>query len=671
MSEDGPLRTPREKEPGDRAAHLHLFDDLKRRRGGPIAWLGRHPGLLVFLLLAAAAPFAYRAIWMSPADLPAVPSPGVVPAPGEEATGAARFRKGLTPLPEAVLSAPVGAAQVLTVRAIGPDGLPITGAPVRFNVSEGVGELDVDSALTDGAGLAATTLSLPARPGRVSVVARLTASDLPGTTFTVDALAGAPTRVTMVSGDRQEAAAGALLQERLSVRVTDPTGNPVSDVEVRFRVVSGDGMVAPSRIRTDSAGEASAFWRLGAANGEQRVAALAPEADSEFLTFTATARGEAPADTPAETAAEMAPEPADPPQTNDSLDEGADMATGPAPMEPVRVLTEPFAVGGNFVCAIPGGDVSCRGANDRGQRAAGTGTGFAALTAGLAHACALTAAGEASCWGANESGQLGDGSRTDRGAPVPVSTELLFSTVVAGGSHTCGLVADGRALCWGRNLNGQLGDGSRDDRPTPRRAITGRTFVRLVAGWNHTCGSSAIGETYCWGLNDHGQLGDGSHVDRLAPTPVLSGTLASVVAGSAHTCGIRGDQVLCWGDNGFGQLGDGSTEQRNVPTPVRGLPGAPRELAAGAVSTCALLDDGSVYCWGQNLHGQLGDGTTENASRPQRVSGRHAFRSIYSGGALVCGFAEDGLDYCWGLNQSGQLGDGSRVSRSVPTRVGG
>jgi alpha-tubulin suppressor-like RCC1 family protein len=83
------------------------------------------------------------------------------------------------------------------------------------------------------------------------------------------------------------------------------------------------------------------------------------------------------------------------------------------------------------------------------------------------------------------------------------------------------------------------------------------------------------------------------------------------------------------------------------------------------------MADGSVDCWGQNVHGELGDGTRQSRPTPVPVAGDLSFRSIYAGGALTCGFADDGGQYCWGLNQSGQLGDGTRESRSVPTRVGG
>jgi alpha-tubulin suppressor-like RCC1 family protein len=94
-------------------------------------------------------------------------------------------------------------------------------------------------------------------------------------------------------------------------------------------------------------------------------------------------------------------------------------------------------------------------------------------------------------------------------------------------------------------------------------------------------------------------------------------------------------------------------------------------LAAGANHTCAILSDRTAYCWGQNLHGQLGNGTTQNQNTPVAVGGGIEFLSLHAGGAVTCAFSRDGAEYCWGLNSDGQLGDGSQTSRSSPVRVGG
>jgi alpha-tubulin suppressor-like RCC1 family protein len=432
---------------------------------------------------------------------------------------------------------------------------------------------------------------------------------------------------------------GDLLPDRLFVQVTDESGNPVPNAEVRFSVEMGEGVTAPTQTRTDPNGRASALWRLGTMVGAHRLSATATDAGAS-VTFSAT-----------------------------GLDQPSD-GDEDRPLEATAVTVQArrFVVGGSHVCRIAGGSVSCRGGNDRGQTSGDGADGFVSLTAGAAHTCGLDASGFASCWGANERGQLGDGTRNDRGQPTRLRTELRFSTLVAGAAHTCGLAGGGVPFCWGLNLNGQLGDGSRNDQTTPTTAGSGITFVSLASGWNHTCGLTSNGNAFCWGLNNQGQLGDGARLDRLVPN-IVRGAVESLVAGASHTCGISENQVLCWGGNTNGQVGDGTNEDRTTPTPVAGLPGRPTALAAGAVHTCALVAGGSAYCWGQNLSGQLGDGSTQNRSRPVQVAGDLRFSEIHAGGAETCAVTTDGVQYCWGLNQSGQLGDGTRVSRSTPTRV--
>ncbi len=460
--------------------------------------------------------------------------------------------------------------------------------------------------------------------------------------------AGPPARVRAVGGNGQSATVGTALPRRVVVQVTDDGGNPVSGTEVRFEVVVGGGTVFPSRAVTDSLGIASSRWRLGQPAGSQSVVALVPNAQDALLTFNAVGLA----------IVEPEPEP-----------EEEEEAVEPPPTTLI-VRTDFYSVGGSLVCTLRSGSASCRGADDRGQRGNGVSLGLRAIAAGVSHVCGLGQDGAAYCWGANDSGQLGDASRTDRSQPQTVATDLRFSTLAAGLSHTCGLVADGQVACWGRNLNGQLGDGSRQDRAVPQLSAGGVRFRTLTAGWNHTCGLTDTNEVYCWGLNSEGQIGDGSRLDRLEPTRVAA-SFSALSAGSGHTCGVSFGQVRCWGDNAFGQLGDGSTSDRANPVVVTGLEGSARSVAAGAVHTCALVQGGSTFCWGQNLSGQLGVGTTQNRSTPTAIAGSVRFTRVEAGGALTCGFATDGFEYCWGLNQSGQIGDGSRTNRSSPVRVTG
>lgn len=568
-----------------------------------------------------------------PADQPAVPA--LVPS------GLAPARAALTPVASQEQRAPVGASIPLEVRARSAAGEPIVDSLVQFVVVDGSATLDPDRTRTDSMGIARTTVALPDRVGENLIVARLYGSELE-TRVSLRAEPGPPARVTAASGNGQEAEVTELLPVRPSVIVTDRNGNPVPGVEVLFSVASGEGSAAPARMLTDSLGQASAMWRLGIETGTQELEASVRSTGSS-VTFRANALGR-----PAQI--EGAPR---------VLDRG-----------PLTVTPRSYVVGGSVVCRLVGGSPRCRGADDRGQTGGRSAEGLVALAAGVSHVCGLDSAGEAVCWGANEGGQLGDGSRTDRPSPVPVRAEMRFSSLTAGAAHTCGIAQGSIAVCWGQNLSGQLGDGTRTDARFPRAVGGGINFRLLVAGWNHTCGLTNNGNAFCWGPNSEGQLGDGSRLDRLTPT-LVRGSIDTLAAGSDHTCGISDGAVLCWGDNRFGQVGDGTNESRNQPEEVVGLPSPVTQIAAGAVHTCALVSDGSAYCWGQNLRGQLGDGTRQSHNTATAVAGGLRFRSIHAGGALTCGLTPGGEEYCWGLNQDGQVGDGTRQNRSTPVRVTG
>ena len=575
----------------------------------------------------------------NPQDLSALPT----------TTGRSPTGSSLLVLTGGNAQGPVGSSTTLVTRASAADGTPLGDTLVLFEVVEGEGTLEAEAVRTGASGLAEVALRLPTRAGDVVVRATLAGSRELEARFQVSALPGPPREITTIVGNGQTALPGGILPEFVGVRVVDEFRNPVPNASVRFRVVNGGGQVQPSEAFTDDVGRAFARWTLGSSLGPQALAAVVPEAGDSLLTFQAMAEE-------ASTEPVANPEPAGP--------------TTPSAPLPARVLSRPFAIGGSSVCSLMGGTALCRGGTDAGQGGGGSVAGLRALAAGVSHSCGLQEDGAAWCWGANESGQLGDGSTADKQSAVAVVTETPFSLLVAGLSHTCGLDGRGLASCWGRGLNGQLGDGSRTDRTRPTPVSGALSLENMSAGWNHTCALTSSGRAYCWGLNGDGQLGDGSRVDRLVPTRV-PGTFNALAAGAGHTCGISGNTLLCWGDNGSGQLGDGSTAGRLAPAPVLGLPSPPSALVAGAVHTCALLTDGAAYCWGQNLHGQLGNGSTENSPLPEPVAGGLRFVTLYAGGGVTCGFLRDGSEYCWGMNQGGQLGDGTRTNRSSPVRVGG
>lgn len=292
---------------------------------------------------------------------------------------------------------------------------------------------------------------------------------------------------------------------------------------------------------------------------------------------------------------------------------------------------------------------------------------------GSAHTCAVTTAHAAYCWGSNIGGQLGDGTVIDRMTPVAVTGGYAFRRVAAGERHSCGLTTDDVAYCWGQNTRGPLGDGTTTTRLTPVPVAGGYSFDRIDVGGLHTCAVTTDDTPYCWGDNEYGQLGDGTTTERTTPVPVLlfgGLSLAQVSAGYQHTCGVSTSGVTrCWGNNFHGQLGDGTTTNRTIPVAVAGGHDFER-VAAGGSHTCAVTVAGVGHCWGANEGGRLGDGTTTDRTIPVTVAGGHDFEQV-AAGEHSCGATADDLAYCWGPNEFGGLGDGTTTDRLTPVPVAG
>jgi cysteine-rich repeat protein len=311
------------------------------------------------------------------------------------------------------------------------------------------------------------------------------------------------------------------------------------------------------------------------------------------------------------------------------------------------------------------------------------------LRMGEAHSCAMTQQGGVQCWGSDSFGQLGrpnslanfGDSAGESPADLANIAQLGFvSDLAVGGNHTCAL---GNGLfCWGRNGDGQLGIGNAADLDTPSVPVQfGAQFnvLHIAAGDNHTCAAgndpnNAALFVQCWGENSDGQLGLGDQNDRTTPAPIPPAVLNNVARlslGRAHSCALLDDgSVRCWGGNSFGQLGYGDQINRNSPpAEVVNLEGQilvfnpisdPIRLATGGFHTCALLDDGGVKCWGRGSEGQLGLSGASNQLTPTTtvILGRPATQ-ITAGGNHTCAVLDDGRVICWGQANSGQLGYGS------------
>ena len=307
-------------------------------------------------------------------------------------------------------------------------------------------------------------------------------------------------------------------------------------------------------------------------------------------------------------------------------------------------------------------------------------TKFARLAAGRYFTCGLTSAGATWCWGDNSSGQLGNGATgagndsQNKNAPVLVGGNIVLASIVAGQNHVCGLNAAGAAYCWGSYPSGQLGNASGQDQTAPGRSAATLTLKILALGGDtHSCGlTTADGSAHCWGNNSFGQLGDGkkSNAAQRDPSAVTGGLkFTTLTLGRTYTCGLTADgSAYCWGSNTAGQLGDGTLEERLAP--VKAAPALKFTSLTANEHTCGLTSDGTAYCWGANGFGQLGAGNSGGQqTAATAVTGGLKFSSLSAGEEFTCGVATDKTVYCWGSNRVGWLGDGTDVQRTSPTKV--
>lgn len=286
---------------------------------------------------------------------------------------------------------------------------------------------------------------------------------------------------------------------------------------------------------------------------------------------------------------------------------------------------------------------------------------------GGSHGCVINTLGETWCWGDGFYGQLGDGLDYHYGFPVQVVNFANPSFVSAGANTTCGVNTAGQAYCWGLGGYGQMGNGTNTNENYSPVAVTIGTLSKIsVGGASQVCAITTEGAAFCWGADTWGQLGNGAPLANsnlpVQVTGLVNGTMADIAGGGRFTCGLTvGGGVKCWGYNGDGELGNNSTTNSPVPVDVSGLASGVSAIAAGDYHACALLTaDGSVKCWGYNGYGQIGDGTIDtNRLVPVPVVGLSAPAvAISGGGNHTCAVLNDGSMQCWGYNSEGQLGVG-------------
>jgi len=307
------------------------------------------------------------------------------------------------------------------------------------------------------------------------------------------------------------------------------------------------------------------------------------------------------------------------------------------------------------------------------------------------HSCAFnsdTADGNglAVCWGYNNNGQLGSGNNVTSYIPVKVDNSINAAYVMDtdnGRMSNCSVIADGTIKCWGRNTYGQLGNNSNDNSNIPVTVVkdlfgSSLEYMDSVSvGGYHACGVYDNRENddnfvYCWGLNNSGQLGDNTTSDKNYAVRVK--TLSSnghssidlinidkVVVGLTHSCALMKDStVYCWGRNDKGQLGDNSDTDSELAKKVDGLENVV-DIVAGDDFTCAnyIADDVmDIKCWGDNSYSQIKDSLLTKYDEPVSLNMNNVNDFMASGG-YICYVLEDGGVLCRGENSNHQIGDDS------------
>jgi len=228
----------------------------------------------------------------------------------------------------------------------------------------------------------------------------------------------------------------------------------------------------------------------------------------------------------------------------------------------------------------------------------------------------------------------------------------------------CAIAGSERSVfCWGGQIDRRV--------PTLVAGLDGA--VEIAVGGGFACSRDSIsGRPSCWGDNLFGQLGNGTTTASDRPVRVSSagGGVEEIAAGARHACGLFAGEVLCWGSNQFGQCGQAVSAPILIPTALSAasLVGV-EQLSLGGNHSCALIGTGEVFCWGENVNGQLGDGTSTPSATPVRVSGISTAVAISAGLAHTCATLSDATLVCWGSNDFAQIGDGTTTQRTAPVSV--
>lgn len=369
-------------------------------------------------------------------------------------------------------------------------------------------------------------------------------------------------------------------------------------------------------------------------------------------------------------------------------------------------------------CVIISGYTYCWGLAYDGQLRSGVQSPTPAKTDGILNGknisramaggntnCVTATDGMVACWGSNALGMVGDGTFTDRLTPVQTGAFAGSSvTDLSGGDGTACLIANSQLWCWGQNAAGKIGDGTNGtNKPNPTQVLnngvlSGKTPQRIISASGGIVCALASGAPYCWGgyasaprasllgnntiVQANGGYFSSTPVTVYQEAGVLSGKTSTEISGGTEYCVVANGSVYCWGENLVGQLGvnatsDGYSKPVSVMNEAGVLAGKTvTKLGAGNNFVCAATSEPNIYCWGYNFDGEFGNGSRTSSAKPVLVttSGHPLYgktiSKLVAGSAHACALT-GGEVYCWGYNALGQLGTGNNLNQLYPAKVQG
>jgi len=278
------------------------------------------------------------------------------------------------------------------------------------------------------------------------------------------------------------------------------------------------------------------------------------------------------------------------------------------------------------------------------------------ITVGLWHSSAIKTDGTLWSWGYN-SGRLGTGDTGNRGEPTKIGSGTNWKQVSSGRQHNTGIKTDGTLWTWGVGYTN-----------APVQFETGTNWKLGSAGTYHFAGIKTDGTLWTWGANYYGELGDGTTVDKATATQIPGTNWKTISTGQYWSAqlGVKTDGTLwSWGRNHYGQLGDGTGTNRSSPVQITGTTW--KMAVSYTFLSAAIKTDGTLWTWGRNNLGQLGDGTTTNRNSPVQVPGTN-WKTIGLKDSAMTAIKTDGTLWTWG---SGYTGDGTSNSYSSPVQIYG